>query len=79
MLSFACTTIIESEHANPPNDNHLYDFQGPLAIVDHGVPVDFADFLTMHAKILYANGHTRLQNDLVEHLWRLKGNTKARS
>jgi hypothetical protein len=66
MLAFCMyNMIIESERKHPPNDNHLYDFQGPLATIDHNVPTDFADFLAMHIEIRDADAHTRLQNDLV--------------
>jgi hypothetical protein len=37
------------------------------------VPTDFADFLAMHAEIRDINVHGQLQNDLVEHMWRVKG------
>jgi hypothetical protein len=62
-----------------PNDNHPYDFHGSLATIDHDVPMYFADFLAMHAEIRDANAHTRLQNDLIEHLWRLKWNSEGTS
>jgi hypothetical protein len=50
--------------------NHAcwYECQGPLA-----VPVEFVDFLAMHAEIRDTTLHAQLQHDLVEHLWRLKG------
>ncbi|KAK1626098.1 hypothetical protein QYE76_000413 [Lolium multiflorum] len=47
------------------------------AEVDHELPADFADFLAMHAEIRDSNVHEQLQADLVEHLWRIKGNTVA--
>jgi hypothetical protein len=34
--------------ASIPIDNHLYDFQGPLATVDHNMSADLADFLALH-------------------------------
>ena len=49
-----------------------YECQGPLAEVDHELPADFADFLAMHAEIRDINVHEQLQNDLVEHMWRIK-------
>jgi hypothetical protein len=69
--------IIKSERINPPNDNHRNDFVGPLATIDHDVPADSVDFLAMHAKIRNVDAHMQLQNDKVEHLWRIKGHTKA--
>ena len=47
--------IIETECADPPQDEHPYYHQGPLAQVDHDLPpgltADFATFLTMNAEI----------------------------
>jgi hypothetical protein len=36
--------------------------------VDHQVPIEFADFLAMHAEIRDTTVHAQLQRDLVEHL-----------
>jgi hypothetical protein len=33
------------------HDDHPYDFQGPLAEVDHQVPTEFETFLAMHQEI----------------------------
>jgi hypothetical protein len=41
------------------------------------LPADFADFLAMHAKIHDADACEQLQNDLIEHLWRIKGSAAA--
>jgi hypothetical protein len=38
------------------------------------VPAAFAVFLAMRQEIRDANNHIQLQDDLVEHLWMLKGN-----
>ncbi|KAK1647212.1 hypothetical protein QYE76_065017 [Lolium multiflorum] len=69
--------IIEDDRKNHVR-SHVgpYECQGPLAEVDHELP-DFADFLAMHAEIRDSNVHEQLQADLVEHLWRIKGNTVA--
>ncbi|XP_073367751.1 uncharacterized protein [Aegilops tauschii subsp. strangulata] len=48
--------------------------QGPLATVDHQVPASWAAFLNMRQEIRDPQVHQELQHDLVEHLWRLKGN-----
>jgi hypothetical protein len=53
-------TIIESERAKPPNDNHPFDFQDSLATVDHNVPADFAVFHAMYTEIRDADAHTTL-------------------
>ncbi|KAK1682675.1 hypothetical protein QYE76_043523 [Lolium multiflorum] len=70
--------IIEDDRKNHVR-SHVgpYECQGPLAEVDHELPADFADFLAMHAEIRDSNVHEQLQADLVEHLWRIKGNTVA--
>jgi hypothetical protein len=70
--------IIEDDRKNHAR-SHVgpYECEGPLAEVDHELPADFADFLAMHAEIRDSNVHEQLQADLVEHLWRIKGNTVA--
>jgi hypothetical protein len=42
--------------------------------VDHQVPAAFSTFLAMCQQIQDANTHSQQQDDLVEHLWMLKGN-----
>jgi hypothetical protein len=75
----ACLTmhnmIIESEEEHPVLDTKPYHRQGSLATFDHQVPAIFAAFLAMCQEIRDANTHSQLQDDLVKHLWMLKGNT----
>ena len=59
--------IIESERNNPVQDHHPYDFEGPHAHVDHNVPTDFADYLSMHLEIRDETTHNDLQADLANH------------
>jgi hypothetical protein len=66
--------IIESEREHPVYDPEPYHCHGPLANVDHQVPAAFAAFLAMRQEIRDANTLSQLQDDLVEHLWMLKGN-----
>jgi hypothetical protein len=66
--------IIKSEREHPVYDPEPYHRQGPLANVDHQVPAAFTAFLAMRQEIRDANTHSQLQDDLVEHLWMLKGN-----
>ena len=66
--------IIESERTNPVFDMEPYERQGPLTNVDHHVPAAaFAAFLARREQIRDNNTHFQLQDDLVEHLWMLKG------
>jgi hypothetical protein len=74
---FLHNMIIESERVDLPNDNHPYDFVAPLTTIAYDVPANFADFITMHAEIQDVDAQTQLQNNLLEHLWRIKGNTEA--
>jgi hypothetical protein len=53
--------IVESECEHPCNDNHSYDYQGPLTTIDHDMPTDFAVLLAMHVETRDADTHTRLQ------------------
>jgi hypothetical protein len=65
--------IIEGDRK--PRTRHVgpYECEGPLAHVDHQVPAPFADFIVVHAEIRDTNIYTQVQHDLLEHLWRLKG------
>jgi hypothetical protein len=47
--------------------------EGPLIIVDHHIPAAFTNFLAMHQDIYDKAVYHQLQNDLVEHLWVIKG------
>jgi hypothetical protein len=66
--------IIESEREHPVYDPEPYHRHGPLVNVDHQVSAAFAAFLAMLQEIRDANTDSQLQDDLVEHLWMLKGN-----
>ena len=65
--------IIESERNNPVHDHQPYDFEGPHAQVDHNVPVDWADYLSMYLEIHDETTHHDLQADLANHLWARRG------
>jgi hypothetical protein len=65
--------ITENDRKTLASNVGLYECQGPLAEVDHQVSAQFSDFHAMHAKICDTTVHVQQQLDLVEHLWRLKG------
>ena len=68
--------IIESEREEPVDESEReepYFKQGPLAAVDHQVPASWVAFLTLRQEIRDPHIHQQLQKDLLEHLWRLKG------
>jgi hypothetical protein len=59
-----------SEQAAP------YEREGPLAQPNHQVPGLWAAFIiAMRQKIKDSTMHQLLQDDLVEHIWRFRGNT----
>ena len=65
--------IIESEQEDPVFDTELYYRQSPLAEVDHQLPATWTAYLSMRQEIRDPQVHHQLQKDLIEHLWRLKG------
>ena len=65
--------IIESEQEDPVFDTEPYYRQGPLAEVDHQLPATWTAYLSMRQEIRDPQVHHQLQKDLIEHLWRLKG------
>ena len=65
--------IIESEQEDPVFDTEPYYRQGPLAEVDHQLPTTWTAYLSMRQEIRDPQVHQQLQKDLIEHLWRLKG------
>ena len=69
--------IIDSEKDDPVTDTEPYFRMGPLAVVDQQMPTEWAAFLNMRSAIRDAQTHQRLQADLVEHLWRRKGEANA--
>ena len=44
-----------------------------LAEVDHQLPTTWTAYLSMRQEIRDPQVHHQLQKDLIEHLWRLKG------
>ena len=65
--------IIVSEQEEPVFDTEPYHRQGPLAQVDHQLPATWTAYLSMHQEIRDPQVHQQLQQDLVEHLWRIRG------
>ena len=70
--------IIESERDTRKQlINEVFDFQGPMAHPQPGVPTQYAKFLTMHREIRDEKMHHQLHNDLVTHLWAIKATQPA--
>ena len=65
--------IIESEQEEPVFDTKPYCRQCPLATTDRQVPATWIAYLSMRQEIRDPQVHHQLQKDLIEHLWRLKG------
>jgi hypothetical protein len=63
--------IIKSERELPVVDNQSSDHECHFAKV-YRVSSEFASFFTVHQEIRDGQVHTKLQNDLEEHLWALK-------
>ncbi|KAK1629674.1 hypothetical protein QYE76_003989 [Lolium multiflorum] len=68
--------IIENERKHPvplAEQEAPYEREGPLAQPNHQVPPSWAAFIAMRQEIRDSTMH-QLQDDLVEHIWRLRGN-----
>ena len=50
------------------------DYQDPHVEPHKSIPDVFAKFLVMHHKKHDEDVHHQLQDDLIDHLWTLKGN-----
>jgi len=72
--------IIENERKHPvplAEQEAPYEREGPLAQPNHQVPTSWAAFIAMRQEIRDSTMHQLLQDDLVEHIWRLRGNANA--
>jgi hypothetical protein len=65
--------IIKSERDHPVHDIEPWHRHGPLVQIDHQVSPAFAPFLAMRRGIRDKPTHYQLQEDLVDHLWMIKG------
>ena len=54
-----------------------FDFQGPMANPQPGMPTQYAEFLAIHWEIRDATKHLQLHNDLVTHLRTIKATQPA--
>jgi hypothetical protein len=71
-------TIIENERKYPvPLSEQAapYEREGPLAQPNHQVPASWVAFIAMRQEIRDSIMHQQLHDDLVEHIWRLRGNS----
>ena len=55
----------------------VFDFQGPMANPQPGVPTQYAEFLAIHREIRDGTMHKQLHDDLVHHLWTIKATQPA--
>jgi hypothetical protein len=67
--------IIESERDEPVHDDQQFDYQVPLAEVEH-VPQQFTIFIHMHQEIRDAGVHAQLQRIWLRILWARRGASK---
>jgi hypothetical protein len=70
--------IIENERKYPVSLSEQaapYEREGPLAQPYHQVPALWAAFIAMRQEIRDSTMHQLLHDDLLEHIWRLRGNT----
>ena len=67
--------IIEREQEEPVFETEPYYRQTLLAQIDHQLLTTWTAFLNTRQEIRDPQVHQQLPQDLVEHLWRLKGNT----
>jgi hypothetical protein len=70
--------IVEDERKYPvplSEQAILYEREGSLAKPNHQVPASWIAFIAMHQEIQNSTMHQLLQDDLVEHIWRFRGNT----
>ncbi|KAK1683854.1 hypothetical protein QYE76_044702 [Lolium multiflorum] len=72
--------IIENERKYPvplAEQEAPHERDGPLAQPNHQVPTSWAAFIAMRQEIRDSTMHQQLQDDLVEHIWTLRGNANA--
>jgi hypothetical protein len=70
--------IIENEQKyliSPSEQATPYEGEGSLAQPNHQVPTSWDAFIAMRQKIQDSTMHQLLHDDLVEHIWRFRGNT----
>ncbi|XP_071680521.1 uncharacterized protein [Lolium perenne] len=76
-VMIACV-IMQNMIVEEERDDNVYDqgweFQGDLVAPEPGPPTDLVDFLHVHHELRDLATHSRLQNDLVQHMWNHVGN-----
>jgi hypothetical protein len=78
MNGYVClhNMIIENEQTVPLSEQAApYEREGPLAQPNHQVMASWAAFIAMRQEIRDSTLHQLLQDNLVEHIWRFRGNT----
>ncbi|KAK1620933.1 hypothetical protein QYE76_026450 [Lolium multiflorum] len=70
-----CFYRFRRAHSSLSNKHHMRE--GPLAQPNHQVPTSWTAFIAMRQEIRDSTMHQQLQDDLVEHIWTLRGNANA--
>jgi hypothetical protein len=66
--------MIVEEERDTGRQNYSYEAMGERVIVERTHAQELSAFIQMHQHIRNRDGHSQLQDNLVEHLWQKFGN-----